>query len=58
VSPLLATATVLAELAGGWGNVTAAYVLVIGAIVAYAVFVIVRGRRVGRQLPPEERRWM
>lgn len=58
MTALLATASLLAELQGGEANVAAAYLLVIAAIVAYAVFVIVRGRRVGRQLPPEERRWM
>ncbi len=58
MSPLFATLTVLAELQGGGANVAASYLLVIGAIVAYAAFVIVRGRRVGRQLPPDERRWM
>lgn len=55
---LVAVSTVVAELHGGWGNVAASYALVIGAIVAYAAYVIVRGRRLGRQVPPEDRRWM
>ena len=42
----------------GWGDVAAAYLLVFAALIAYAVLVIVRGRRVSRQLPPEDRRWM
>ena len=41
-----------------WGYVTATYVIAIVALVAYAAWVIFRGRRVGRQLPPDERRWM
>lgn len=39
-------------------QVVTAYVAVAGALVAYAVSVIVRGRRLSRELPPEERRWM
>lgn len=58
MSAVVAVTSVLAELKGGWGNVVASYALVIAAIVAYAVYVIVRGRRLGRQVPPEERRWM
>lgn len=42
-----------------WASqVITAYVATVGAIVAYAVAVIVRGRRLSRELPPEERRWM
>ena len=41
-----------------WGYVIAAYVAVLGALVGYSVFIVIRGRRVGRQLPPEERRWL
>ncbi|MEZ5204520.1 MAG: hypothetical protein R2701_09140 [Acidimicrobiales bacterium] len=37
--------------------VAAACVLVIRTLVACAAWIVVRGRRVGRQLPPEERRW-
>jgi len=58
VAAAAATAGMLAELHGGWGNVVASYALVIAAIAAYAVYVVVRGRRLGRQVPPEERRWM
>ncbi len=53
-----ATSVVLAALSGGWNYVTGAYLVTILALVTYAVWVIVRGRRVGRQLPPEDRRWM
>ena len=41
-----------------WSYVTAAYVIVVGTLVAFAVATIVAGRRVSRQLPPEDRRWM
>lgn len=41
-----------------WSYVTAAYLLVVVVLLAYALWVILRGRRVGRQLPPDERRWM
>ena len=43
--------------ASEWPSIIAAYVVVFGALIAYAAWVIVRGRRIGRQLPPEERRW-
>ncbi|HRW37324.1 MAG: hypothetical protein KDB04_04000 [Acidimicrobiales bacterium] len=43
--------------AGAWSYITAAYVVVFGTLIAYAAWVIVRGRRIGRQLPPEDRRW-
>lgn len=38
--------------------VWASYVLSVAVLAVFAVVTIVRGRRVGRQLPPEERRWM
>lgn len=39
-------------------QVVTAYVVVLGGLAAYAGVVIARGRRLGRELPPEERRWM
>ena len=35
-----------------------AYGLSIVVLGGYAMWTIARGRRVGRQLPPDERRWM
>jgi len=40
------------------GYVYAAYGVVISVLVAFAVLTILRGRRLARQLPPEDRRWM
>ena len=40
------------------GYIWAAYGLVVVTLAAYAIFTIRRGRAVGRQLPPEDRRWM
>ena len=51
-------ALLLAAADDEWGYVSAAYLLGVVALLAYAVWVITRGRRVGRQLPPDERRWM
>lgn len=51
-------ALLLAAADNEWNYVAAAYVIVAVALLAYAVWVILRGRRVGRQLPPDERRWM
>jgi hypothetical protein len=41
-----------------WPNVVVGYVFVLGVIVAYSVWTIVRGRRLSKQVPPEDRRWM
>jgi hypothetical protein len=41
-----------------WTYVAFAYLAVFGLIGGFALWVIVRGRKVGRQLPPEERSWM
>lgn len=50
MSPLLAAAD-------PWLYVGLCYGIAFAAIVAYAALVIVRGRRAGRRLPPEDRRW-
>lgn len=39
-------------------SVLVAWIAVFGAIAAYAVYLIVRGRRLGRQVPPDRRRWI
>ena len=54
---LAVIAAVLLAVANSWPYVAGAYVAVFGLVLAYAAWVIVRGRRVGRQLPPDERRW-
>jgi hypothetical protein len=41
----------------GLGYIVAGYVVTFGAIGAYVARLLVRGRALGRQLPPEERRW-
>ena len=40
-----------------WTYVIAAWVIVLGGIGLYAATVIARGRRLSRQVPPEDRRW-
>ena len=50
-------AAVLLAVENSWPYVIAAYVAVFGLIGTYAAWVIARGRRVGGQLPPAERRW-
>ncbi len=44
--------------ASQWGYVTAGYVIVFAVLIAYAVRLVVRGRSLSRQVPPEDRRWM
>ena len=41
-----------------WAHVVAAYGIVIAALLAYVARTVVLGRRAGRRLPPEQRRWM
>jgi hypothetical protein len=41
-----------------WDNVAIGYVIVVGSVIAYSVWVIVRGRRLSKQVPPEDRRWL
>jgi heme exporter protein CcmD len=40
------------------GYVAAAYLAVFGSIAAYAAWTLVRGRRLSRQVAPEDRRWL
>lgn len=47
---------VLAE-ASAWTYVTATYAIAVGLFGGYTAWVISKGRKVGRQLPPEERKW-
>lgn len=39
------------------GYVAAGWLLTIGAIGSYAGFVLLRGRKLSRRVPPEARRW-
>ena len=54
------TALLLASATGAneWGYVAFAYAVVLVVLVAYVAYVLVQGRRAGRRLPPDERRWM
>ena len=40
-----------------WNYVLVGWALIVGLIAAYAVITLVKGRRLSKQLPPEERRW-
>ena len=41
-----------------WWYVTVGYTTVIGSIATFAWFTIRRGRRLSRDVPEEDRRWM
>lgn len=41
-----------------WGSVALAYVATFAAVAALGVRSAQRGRRLARQVPPEQRRWM
>ncbi len=41
-----------------WGYVITSYCVVFGVVAAYAARTLARGRRITRDLPPEDRRWM
>jgi hypothetical protein len=40
------------------GYIVTAWVATFGAVIAYAIAVIRRGRRLSQQVPPDRRRWM
>ncbi len=44
-------------MSGSWPYVIAAWIIVIGAFLTYAVVTILRGRSLSKQVPPERRRW-
>lgn len=54
--PVLAAET--GNIANAWWYVAAGYGVTFAVLIAYAAWTIVRGRRLGRQLPPEDRRWL
>ena len=41
-----------------WSYVTASYVLVVGVLVAYVAWIMIRAKSVMKHLPPKDRRWM
>jgi hypothetical protein len=47
---------VLAE-ASAWTYVAFSYGLTVALIGGYSAWIIQRGRKIGRQLPPEDRKW-
>jgi len=49
--------TVLLAAETAWPYVAAAYVITLVVLIAYIVSILVRGRRIGRQVPADERRW-
>ena len=44
-------------MSGTWPYVAAAWIIVLGAFLAYAAVTIIRGRSLSRRVPPERRRW-
>lgn len=40
-----------------WWYVIAAWVAVLGTLAIYGATTVAKGRRLSRQVPPEERRW-
>jgi hypothetical protein len=40
-----------------WWYVIIAWVVVTGTLAVYAAATVAKGRRLSRQVPPEERRW-
>ncbi|MFV0316766.1 MAG: hypothetical protein ACK5O2_07350 [Microthrixaceae bacterium] len=35
-----------------------AWIVTIGAVALYAIWLVLRGRALSREVPPEDRRWM
>lgn len=50
------TTLVLAQ--NEWAYVAGGYGITVGALVLFTIATILKGRRVGRQVPVEERRWL
>lgn len=40
-----------------WPYVIVSWLVVFGSLAVYAVVTVVRGRRLSRRVPPEDRRW-
>lgn len=38
--------------------IVAAWVITFAVVAGYSLWVVARGRRLSREVPPEERRWM
>ena len=65
LAPVLAAADVVAQTTitgysepAPWGYVIAGWSTVVIGISSYAAWVLVKGRRLARQLPPDEQRWL
>lgn len=41
-----------------WGYVAMGWGITVVVLVAYALWIILRGRSLSRRLPPDDRRWM
>lgn len=41
-----------------WGYVWLGWAITLVMVVTYVLVVLQRGRRLGRQVPPEEQRWL
>lgn len=52
------TATVVNQSSAFWSYVIVGYVCTFVLLGGLAVRTIIRGRRLSRQLPPEQRRWL
>jgi len=59
---VIASATVLADVGYGgpneWTFVLAGWGVITGGVAAYTIAVLRKGRKLSKQLPPDERRWM
>ena len=51
-------ATVVNQNSDFWSYVIIGYVSTFVLIIGFAVRTVIRGRRLSRQLPPEQRRWL
>lgn len=41
-----------------WSYIAGGYGMAVGTLVLLTISIIIRGRRIGRQVPPQERRWL
>ncbi|MCB1029719.1 MAG: hypothetical protein KDA95_00190 [Acidimicrobiales bacterium] len=54
---MIAVLNAMVLAASDWSYVAGAYIIVVGVLATYSAAVIIRGRKVGKQLPAKDRRW-
>ena len=54
---MIAVLNAMVLAASDWSYVAGAYIIAVGVLATYSAAVIIRARKVGKQLPAKDRRW-